>query len=86
MMSLYRFLAFFLIMFLLQLNLRVAVAVRHLETRQHTVRLPPVSERRLPPSIPSFSINRFKKIEDDAFRPTSSGHSPGVGHFQPPTA
>lgn len=86
MLSFYRFFAFFLIVFLLQQNLRVAVAIRPLKTREHTVRVHPVSERRMPPSLPSFTINRYKKIEADAFRPTSSGHSPGVGHFQPPTA
>lgn len=86
MMSLYRLLAFFLIVILFQQNLRGVVAMRPLETHQHTVNLPVVSELRLPPFLPSFSINRYKKIESDAFRPTSSGHSPGVGHFQPPTA
>uniref|UniRef100_A0A0A0KWX0 Uncharacterized protein n=1 Tax=Cucumis sativus TaxID=3659 RepID=A0A0A0KWX0_CUCSA len=32
----------------------------------------------------SFSINRYKYVETDAFRPTSPGHSPGVGHNEPP--
>ncbi|EOY25382.1 Uncharacterized protein TCM_016708 [Theobroma cacao] len=43
------------------------------------------------PSSPSnnlgrFTINRYKMIEADAFRPTSPGHSPGVGHNDPPPA
>ncbi|XWS49374.1 hypothetical protein CRYUN_Cryun13aG0158200 [Craigia yunnanensis] len=43
------------------------------------------------PSPPSnnlnrFTINRYKMIENDAFRPTSPGHSPGVGHLDPPPA
>ncbi|KAM7490821.1 hypothetical protein LguiA_033742 [Lonicera macranthoides] len=38
-----------------------------------------------PPSINRFTLNRYKKIED-AFRPTSPGHSPGVGHHDPPGA
>uniref|UniRef100_A0A7N1A5G9 Uncharacterized protein n=1 Tax=Kalanchoe fedtschenkoi TaxID=63787 RepID=A0A7N1A5G9_KALFE len=82
----YRLLALFVILFLLQRNLRVAVATRPLESHQHTVLGPPVRELRVAPSLPSFTINRYKKIEADAFRPTSSGHSPGVGHYEPPTA
>ncbi|XWS38861.1 hypothetical protein CRYUN_Cryun19dG0166400 [Craigia yunnanensis] len=42
-----------------------------------------------PPSIINldrFIINRYKMTETDAFRPTSPGHSPGVGHFSPPSA
>ncbi|XP_022738733.1 precursor of CEP12 [Durio zibethinus] len=42
-----------------------------------------------PPSVNldnRFTINRFKKIEGEAFRPTSPGHSPGVGHYSPPSA
>ncbi|KAB1216016.1 hypothetical protein CJ030_MR4G023701 [Morella rubra] len=38
------------------------------------------------PSTIWFTINRYKNIEDDAFRPTSPGHSPGVGHPIPPNA
>ncbi|KAL9661131.1 hypothetical protein QQ045_025952 [Rhodiola kirilowii] len=82
-----RFLVLFVIMFFLQQNLRVGLAIRPLETHQHySVHGHLVSELRHPPSLPSFSINRYKKIEADAFRPTSSGHSPGVGHFEPPFA
>ncbi|KAK8650386.1 hypothetical protein V6N13_140027 [Hibiscus sabdariffa] len=41
------------------------------------------------PAAPSlnldrFTINRYKKTETEAFRPTSPGHSPGVGHLDPP--
>ncbi|CAJ1930814.1 unnamed protein product [Sphenostylis stenocarpa] len=37
----------------------------------------------LPPSLDSwYSIN--DEQSDDAFRPTSPGHSPGVGHQTPP--
>jgi hypothetical protein len=39
-----------------------------------------------PPSTISFSVNRYKMIESDAFRPTTPGHSPGVGHRDPPAA
>lgn len=32
----------------------------------------------------SFIINRYKLTDSDAFRPTEPGHSPGVGHDNPP--
>lgn len=84
----YRFVALLVILFLLQQNL-ITVALRSSESRQYNAVGPPVSMEhrgRAPPSLPSFTINRYKKIEMDAFRPTSSGHSPGVGHFEPPTS
>lgn len=39
-----------------------------------------------PPSttIGLFAVNHYKNTEIDAFRPTSPGHSPGVGHGSPP--
>lgn len=37
-----------------------------------------------PPSTVWFSVNHYKTTEADAFRPTSPGHSPGVGHGSPP--
>ncbi|XP_038695028.1 precursor of CEP4 [Tripterygium wilfordii] len=45
------------------------------------------SEQR-PPSIDRYysRINRYKFTEAEAFRPTSPGHSPGVGHKEPPSA
>lgn len=41
------------------------------------------------PKVSSFQgyvVNRYKKIETgaDAFRPTTPGHSPGIGHDRPP--
>ncbi|KAK7307395.1 hypothetical protein VNO77_40416 [Canavalia gladiata] len=39
-----------------------------------------------PPSIDLwYSINEDKGNEEDAYRPTSPGHSPGVGHHSPPS-
>ena len=38
-----------------------------------------------PPSTVSFSVNHYKINEADAFRPTTPGHSPGVGHGSPPS-
>ncbi|KAK6946573.1 hypothetical protein RJ641_000046, partial [Dillenia turbinata] len=34
----------------------------------------------------SFTVNPYKKMEEDAFRPTQPGPSPGVGHYAPPKA
>lgn len=31
-------------------------------------------------------INRYKKTQTDAYRPTSPGNSPGMGHDVPPKA
>lgn len=50
---------------------------------------PPVprGKQRESPSIDDFhwfTLNRHKLMEEDAFRPTSPGHSPGVGHDHPP--
>lgn len=39
-----------------------------------------------PPSFILYGINRYKYTESEAFRPTSPGHSPGVGHKDPPGA
>ncbi|KAL5793117.1 hypothetical protein ACOSP7_001711 [Xanthoceras sorbifolium] len=39
-----------------------------------------------PPSMYYYTINRYKKTESEAFRPTSPGHSPGVGNKEPPPA
>ncbi|KAL0447640.1 UNVERIFIED_CONTAM: Precursor of CEP4 [Sesamum latifolium] len=37
-----------------------------------------------PPVMIGYRVNRFKKIEKDAFRPTAPGNSPGMGHDDPP--
>ncbi|KAL7166534.1 hypothetical protein ACSBR2_037244 [Camellia fascicularis] len=39
-----------------------------------------------PPAIGGFRLNRYKRTETEAFRPTSPGHSPGIGHEEPPGA
>lgn len=36
------------------------------------------------PSIGFYTKNNDKDGQGDAFRPTSPGHSPGVGHDAPP--
>ncbi|CAL0311728.1 unnamed protein product [Lupinus luteus] len=46
----------------------------------------PILRSPLPPSLDLYTINDDKGSEGDAFRPTSPGHSPGVGHQTPPGA
>lgn len=49
---------------------------------------PPAPVRALiklnPPAMVGFRFNRYKKIEKDAYRPTTPGNSPGMGHGSPP--
>lgn len=65
-------LTLFMVILLLQQNFGSVAASR------------PVSPK--PPSTIWFSVNRYKMLEADAFRPTTPGHSPGVGHNDPPAA
>ncbi|CAN1779629.1 hypothetical protein LINPERHAP1_LOCUS14808 [Linum perenne] len=43
-----------------------------------------------PPTVAKVGLayrhNRYKKMDHVAYRPTTPGHSPGVGHDEPPTA
>ncbi|KAG6591857.1 Precursor of CEP4, partial [Cucurbita argyrosperma subsp. sororia] len=55
-----------------------AAAMAVVSAHCHAI-LPPA-----PVSTLAFSINRYKYVETDAFRPTTPGHSPGVGHTDPP--
>ncbi|KAE9606962.1 putative encoded peptide [Lupinus albus] len=48
--------------------------------------LPLMLKSPLPPSLDWYTINDDKDGEEDAFRPTSPGHSLGVGHQSPPSA
>ncbi|KAL8201148.1 hypothetical protein R6Q57_012487 [Mikania cordata] len=36
------------------------------------------------PAVSELMVNRYKKYETRAFRPTCPGPSPGVGHGNPP--
>lgn len=49
--------------------------------RPHLVRL---VKRPHPPTSKGYKVNRYKKFETEAFRPTAPGRSPGAGHEQPP--
>lgn len=44
----------------------------------------PSSDSPKPPGNRRLTINRYKKIESEAFRPTTPGHSPGMGNNNPP--
>ncbi|CAI9771650.1 unnamed protein product [Fraxinus pennsylvanica] len=44
----------------------------------------PSSDSPKPPGYRRLIINRYKKIESEAFRPTTPGHSPGMGNNNPP--
>ncbi|OAY24263.1 hypothetical protein MANES_17G001300v8 [Manihot esculenta] len=53
----------------------------------HPPTIPKASLRKPKPYFANlYAINRFKFTETEAFRPTSPGHSPGVGHENPPGA
>ncbi|GMH29983.1 hypothetical protein Nepgr_031826 [Nepenthes gracilis] len=57
-------------------------------SRLSSVIFSPLTPRpvRPPPIAGWFSMNRHKMIETTAFRPTTPGRSPGVGHNEPPGA
>ncbi|CAL0331635.1 unnamed protein product [Lupinus luteus] len=69
---------------ILQLNFGLVIPSRMLNL--HHLSPPPILRSPLPPSLDWYTINDDKGGEGDAFRPTSPGHSPGVGHQTPPSA
>lgn len=82
----------FLLLLLLQLNLRLVEGSRKLNnnnihppaiatTNSYSLKSPEA-----PSSYVSYSTNTYKVNEEDAFRPTTPGHSPGMGHDVPPGA
>ncbi|KAK2661895.1 hypothetical protein Ddye_000469 [Dipteronia dyeriana] len=76
----------FLVVLLLQNNFEMISASRSLGVF-HPPAIPRSGlsmNRPKPPSVHYYTINRYKKTETEAFRPTSPGHSPGVGHNEPP--
>ncbi|KAE9596855.1 hypothetical protein Lal_00007432 [Lupinus albus] len=46
----------------------------------------PILRSPLPPLVDWYTKNDDNDGKGDAFRPTSPGHSPGVGHQTPPGA
>ncbi|KAF5725791.1 hypothetical protein HS088_TW23G00520 [Tripterygium wilfordii] len=89
-------LCFYVILFLLHSHCDFVAAKRPLNMQlPKSVHPPPPvkpgvsdSSEQRPPSIDRYysRINRYKFTEAEAFRPTSPGHSPGVGHKEPPSA
>ena len=70
-------LTIFMVIILLQQNLSAIVALR--PTGIHPPTFPRGSQSKpKPPSTGWFTINRYKMVEIEAFRPTTLGHSPGV--------
>ncbi|KAF8101730.1 hypothetical protein N665_0201s0051 [Sinapis alba] len=73
--------SFLIILLVIQVHFETTTGARH---------APVVS--RSPPEPPKddfvwyHKINRFKNIEQDAFRPTHQGPSQGIGHKNPPGA
>ncbi|KAK9716049.1 hypothetical protein RND81_06G208100 [Saponaria officinalis] len=79
---------FFVISFLvLTQNLEYVTATRPIHGSPITQK-PPSTRLKVIKSSPSisagFKINRYKKTETEAFRPTAPGRSPGAGHEEPP--
>ncbi|KAJ8773937.1 hypothetical protein K2173_009368 [Erythroxylum novogranatense] len=76
----------FKLVLLLVLFLQVdfATASRPLYIHPPAIRSVPLMKPK-PPAIYWHPIPRYKLTDEDAFRPTSPGHSPGVGHYNPPT-
>ncbi|CAN1143972.1 hypothetical protein LINPERHAP2_LOCUS13863 [Linum perenne] len=67
-------------------------ARRHDPQHQHP---PPLPSQGMPPppspAVPTkvglaYRYSSHKAVNGDAYRPTTPGHSPGVGHDSPPTA
>ncbi|XVE57277.1 hypothetical protein DITRI_Ditri04bG0078500 [Diplodiscus trichospermus] len=81
---------------MLSLFLSLVVLQQHFDqisaSRSQHFRASPTSKDSLRKTSPSsinldrLTINRYKMTETQAYRPTSPGHSPGVGHDKPPSA
>lgn len=77
--------SFVVLLLLLNSQLYLIEATRPLVPKGdfHPTSLPLASKLKPSASI-SYTINRYKKIETEGFRPTNPGRSPGVGHGMPP--
>ena len=74
----------FMVILLLQQNLSPITASRPTDIHPPTFFKGSLNKPK-PPST-WFTINRYKMAEIEDFRPTTPGHSPGVGHNHPPIA
>ncbi|CAK9138799.1 unnamed protein product, partial [Ilex paraguariensis] len=48
------------------------------------ITIPTPSRPKSPATTGGFTINRYKNMETEAYRPTTPGNSPGAGHNGPP--
>lgn len=84
------FMVIFFLLVLLEQNFDLIAASRPPRIQPPVLVHTGWSRKPKPPSTEGTTINRYKLTENmpsaDAFRPTSPGHSPGVGHESPPGA
>lgn len=79
------FMVIFFLLVLLEQNFDLVAASRPPRIQPPVLVHKGWSRKPKPPSTEGSAINRYK-LTEDAFRPTSPGHSPGVGHESPPGA
>ncbi|CAH8300017.1 unnamed protein product [Eruca vesicaria subsp. sativa] len=70
-----------IILLVVQLHFETTTAARHAPVVFWSPPEPPKDD-----FVWYHKINRFKNIEQDAFRPTHQGPSQGIGHKSPPGA
>ena len=73
-----------MVILLLQQNLSPITASRPTDIHPPTFSKGSLNKPK-PPST-WFTINRYKMVKIEDFRPTTPGHSPSVGHNHPPIA
>ncbi|XP_019099937.1 PREDICTED: uncharacterized protein LOC109132625 [Camelina sativa] len=75
------FFHFLIVLLVIQLHFECTTATRHAPVVSWSPPEPPKDD-----FVWYHKINRFKNIEQDAFRPTHQGPSQGIGHKNPPGA
>lgn len=75
-------LTMFTILLVLQQHFKTVHASRPVEF--HPPAIPSTRKIPRPPSTFPYKIHHLKKVGPEAFRPTTPGHSPGMGHDIPP--
>lgn len=79
---------FIIVLVILQLSFEPVTAARPPPSRDgDNIQRPPSTRlviRMHAPTLSGYKVNRYKKIEIEAFRPTTPGLSPGAGHEGPP--